>query len=132
MNLKVEIRVDGVADVERALRALPEATSGPALADALAYGAEPVRAEASRLAPRRTGQLAEEIVTVAEVTGRDRASARTGPSREAFHGLFQEIGTAHHAAQPFLRPAFDAMQAEVQRRTAERLGENLERVGRGA
>jgi HK97 gp10 family phage protein len=30
-----------------------------------------------------------------------------GPTKAGFYGSFQEFGTAHHAAQPFARPAFD-------------------------
>ncbi|KVO11798.1 hypothetical protein WJ73_19390 [Burkholderia ubonensis] len=36
-------------------------------------------------------------------------------SKEAFYGRFVEYGTSNMAAEPFLRPAFDAKQTEVAR-----------------
>lgn len=40
------------------------------------------------------------------------AEVYVGPTTKAFYGMFQEFGTARHAAKPFLRPAMDA-KAEV-------------------
>lgn len=33
-----------------------------------------------------------------------------GPTKAAFYGQFQEFGTAHHAAKPFMRPTWDALK----------------------
>jgi HK97 gp10 family phage protein len=59
-----------------------------------------------------------------------------GPTAKAFHGLFQEFGTANHAAHPFLRPALDGLaQAVIDliiRRTKERLEATRKRLARKA
>jgi hypothetical protein len=59
-----------------------------------------------------------------------------GPATRAFHGFFQELGTARHAAHPFLRPAFDgnwprALELIVAR-TKERLEATRARLARKA
>ena len=36
-----------------------------------------------------------------------------GPMRSAFYGNFDELGTSHQSAHPFMRPAFDAKKEEV-------------------
>jgi len=38
----------------------------------------------------------------------DEITVRIGPAMKVFYGLFEEIGTAHSTADPFLGPAFDA------------------------
>lgn len=64
--------------------------------------------------------------SVAFIDGRKVGGDATKPSREriprkaivafagfGFPGRFQEIGTSHHAAQPFLWPAFSRLQGSV-------------------
>lgn len=73
-------------------------------------GAQLIRDEAEKLAPRRTGALAKsQIVTIAG-TGSNSAEVvvKIGPDRARFYGLFQELGTAHHSSQPFLKPALES------------------------
>ena len=69
------------------------------------YAAEQARS----LAPRRTGRLVGDIDIAVEVTARDQeitgwVGVRSGKGK-AFWAWFQELGTRHHAARPFLRPA---------------------------
>lgn len=69
------------------------------------YAADEARARA----PRRTGTLIRDIDIDVEVTARDQeitgwVGVRAGKGR-AFWAWFQEVGTRHHGAQPFLRPA---------------------------
>jgi HK97 gp10 family phage protein len=41
-------------------------------------------------------------------------AVEVGPSQTFFYGYFQEIGTAFHPAQAFMRPAFDSMVRRAQ------------------
>lgn len=41
------------------------------------------------------------------------AEVYVGPTKDAFHGRFQEFGTPHHGPQPFVRPAFDGDAAAM-------------------
>src|SRR5690606_13750740 len=93
--------------------------------EALLAGAEPIREDAVRRAPRRTGFLAGHIITE-PVKGRTDQVV-IGPTKDAFYGLFQELGTSHHRAQPFLRPALEAKKDEAQRRAAAVLRAGIER-----
>lgn len=55
-------------------------------------------------APVRRGILRRHITHEVEVRG-NVVEGRVGVLRKAFWGWFQELGTAHMAAHPFLRPA---------------------------
>jgi hypothetical protein len=52
-----------------------------------------------------------------------------GATRGGFYGSFQEFGTAHHAPQPWARPAFDATHQTSLRVFADALWREL--AGRG-
>ena len=76
--------------------------------------AEPVIQRAGQLAPRRRGELAGSIVAKRARIEEGRAVVDVGPDSDHFYGLFQEFGTGHHRAQPFLRPAVDETEHEAQ------------------
>jgi HK97 gp10 family phage protein len=136
----------GGQDLDRALRALPDALSHEILIEALIEAAEPIRAEAASLAPRgRTGapHLADNIVAAetTRVTGSRRGRWRSveahehvvaiGPSyqpHDHFYGMFQEFGTVHHPAQPFLRPALDRGAPKALQQLAKIIWRHLERA----
>ena len=69
----------------------------------------------AQMAPREPGapDLADNIVIstgrVIKPKGSDShaAAVNIGPEKRFFYGFFQEFGTVHHGAQPFVRPAFD-------------------------
>lgn len=106
--------VEGIQELFKKLDGLGSlVTSKNLIVRALRVGAEPIREEAQRLAPFETGTLKESMMTtVSEQTGTS-AVAKIGPSRKGFYGTFQEFGTAHDAAQPFLRPAYDSKVDEA-------------------
>ncbi len=106
---------------------LPKTLQKSVMVDILKESGEPIRATAAILAPRsKTGKdhLADNIV-IAEtrfggglLDGEDVASVAIGPSHrphDKWYGTFVEEGTAHHPAQPFLRPAFDTEKRAVMR-----------------
>lgn len=80
------------------------------VADNLYRAAEFAADQARARAPRRTGLIIRRIDIAVEVTARDQeitawVGVRKGGQPSAFYAYFQEVGTAHHPAQPFLRPA---------------------------
>lgn len=101
-----QVRIRNADELARRLREHGIDVKNGLSAAALAAG-EVIREAAAAKAPRRTGFLADEIVVGEPVTDGGRVSVAVGPSEDAFYGIFQEVGTAHHAAQPFLRPAID-------------------------
>lgn len=59
-------------------------------------GDRAIAASAARAANKEAGGSGRTAVT------------HVGPSKGVGQGILQEFGTAHHKAQPFMRPAFDA------------------------
>lgn len=117
----LSVSLNGVKDLQRQLRRLGTEVERKSLQDAVMAGAEVIRAEASRLAPRRTGRLAANIEAVLVKKRKDQAIAHIGPNKEAWYGIFAELGTSHHPAQPFLRPAFDSKKDEAMDAAADKL-----------
>lgn len=108
--MKTTFRFDGGTDLVLALAQLPQRASRRLQREALVEAAEPMRKQMGKLAPRRPPHpdMADNIV-IGNATGEDsrEVAIAVGPAKRFFHGSFQELGTAHHAAQPFARPAFD-------------------------
>lgn len=112
----MSMKLEGANELALLLESMSKAASSRAQLKILRLAAEPMRVEMSRLAPRGKGlhgfHLADsmEISTIGS-RSRDRqegeATVAVGPTKEAFWGLFQEIGTIRHGPQPFAHEAFD-------------------------
>lgn len=128
------VEVSGFKELEAQLRKLPEDLQREALEDAVRDGAAVVRYEAMRLVPVRTGKLKRSLtirVTKQRNTGGD-PRGEVGPSKQEQHiGRFQEFGTAHHAAQPFLRPAIETRAQEVIQLMGDVIRNFLAKLDRG-
>ncbi|MEQ1573636.1 MAG: HK97-gp10 family putative phage morphogenesis protein [Vicinamibacterales bacterium] len=118
------VRLEGVEDLVAGLKRVDADTKGRVLRVAVQDGAEITRGVASQLAPRSEdgsrgnppGFLAANIVAELQWTRtQDRAEVHVGMRKAAFYGHFQETGTIHEPAQPFLRPALDATADDVVR-----------------
>lgn len=114
MGLTARVRVDGVENMLRELRRVTDrATAEGELMDALMKGGEPIRDSARRRAPVGTEAVSRRrlsdgiVVRKPNNLYRRGAEIKVAPLREVAHANLQEFGTRHHAAQPFMRPAFD-------------------------
>jgi HK97 gp10 family phage protein len=112
--VKVTFDVEGLKECEEALEELSKATQRNVLKRALLAAGAPAAEAAQRLAPRRTGRLASSINVSTQLSKRQRRIHRKQSPVEAYigagpapHAHLQEFGTAHHAPNPFLRPAID-------------------------
>lgn len=109
----MKFELTGGAELERQLKALPEALSAAILSAALTKAAEPIRSKAEAHAPRGEGgeHLADNIVIGDPFKGEEGGlTVPIGPEHhpdDFFYGYFQEFGTAFHGAQPFMRPGYD-------------------------
>lgn len=115
-------KIEGFAELDRELGRLSKASGKAALRKAGINAMEPTARLARSYAPddpRTIGalDLTESIVVSSRVkVGRARqrlpegkytTNVYMGPTRKAYHGIFQEFGTINHRAQPFMRPAWD-------------------------
>lgn len=131
------IRLQGNAELSKVLQSLPARASGVILRSAVRSGAEVVRAEASRRAPRRTGNLSRHIGIQTVKSTKDHAVVDVGPDEKAWYGLEVEMGHAivrnkqvvgHVLAKPYLRPAFDEKEREAELVIGRVIGDALEHL----
>jgi HK97 gp10 family phage protein len=118
------LKFEGGVELQKALEALPAKVSKRIQDAALFYAAEPMRRTMELRAPVEPGKPdAKDSIVIRRVKGQDtqEAAVAVGPSKAGWYLSFQELGTAHHAPQPFARPAFD----ENVGRALQRLGEDI-------
>lgn len=101
--------IQGFAEFEENLRKLERVYQKKVLLKVAKAGAAIVLEAAKKLAPRRSGRLAENMTMVARTGAADinEASVDVGPEKSQFYGYFQEKGTVHQRSQPFLEPALE-------------------------
>lgn len=130
MARALALRLEGGDELAKKLRALPRAVSGRVLEAAVLKGAEPIRDEARRLAPRSPGggNLAQNIDAEVTEGGTRVVTVSVGPNKEAWYGIFPELGTKHHAAKPYLRPSFDSQKGEAQAAVGRELWDAILKV----
>lgn len=124
--------IQGMAGFREKLKRMDYAVREKTLIAAVKKGGEVLRVEMEATAPRRTGKLArEEMVSVPRADSNAyEAVARIGPSRKAFYGVFDEFGTAHMVAQPFVGPSVERKGDEALGVAQEYVGDAVERATR--
>lgn len=154
------MRIEGLADLQRALKELPERLQKKALATAVAKGARVIGRDAQSRVPvlkkfdsRRTPGLLKRLIRVSRGVRRTteaaafvsvrrmnrkqiaRFKAKTGYKGadnpfDPFYWRFVEFGTSKMAAQPFLRPAFEAQKELAARTIGDELAVAIEKEAR--
>ena len=130
-------RVRNESRLRRKLRRFPEALRQD-IGLVMQLGGEEIRAEIERTAPRAEGRLAE---AAHKVVSRDGLSVKIGYGNQVgfrrlwnkggLEALWQEFGTRHHAAQPFIRPAFRAKLGDFLSRVDRAVNRTLRRASSG-
>lgn len=106
----IRVKFEGGDELAKALGALSERMSRKVVRAALVEAAEPMRQAIETNAPRRPGKpdIADHII-VSNARPEDGAvGVAVGPASPFFYGGFNELGTSHQPARPFVRPGFDA------------------------
>jgi len=119
----------GFKEFAKALRELGPRVGRKHLRASTAKGAAVIRKEARALAPVDTGEMRKDIQIKRERTSGDnvasysvytrggKRSRLAGKARnvdkDSFYWKFVEFGTVRMAAQPFMRPAFEAKKEEA-------------------
>lgn len=127
-------RIEGWEELRRELKALGPRLAKKVLRSATRKGAGVIRREIRARVPVRTGRGRKAIrarVSRGVLLSSGRAAYDIGFAPRAFYLKFQEKGTRHHAARPFLRPGFAAAQAQAQKTVGEELAKGLAAEARG-
>jgi HK97 gp10 family phage protein len=106
-----KFQLEGASEFAKMLEALPARASKQVQRDILEQAAEPMRQDMAQTVAYEPGKpdLRDAMVT-APARGEDanETAVAVGPHKGwPYYGSFVEFGTAHMAAQPFARPAFD-------------------------
>lgn len=131
--MATNFRVEGLSDLDDALKQLPKAVARDVLVKVLTEQGKPIRDAGAALAPRRTGHLADSYTITTHLSGRQMAlnvkesdvEVYIGPGPAA-ESVQTEFGNAHQAAEPHLRPAFDGNVGRVLDGIAKSLAVEIE------
>jgi HK97 gp10 family phage protein len=128
----ITFKVDGLSQLATALQQLPSRVSKKIQREALVHAAEPMRQRMASTVAYEPGKPdIRDAMVISTARGQDanETAVAVGPNKAGFYGSFLEFGTAHMAAQPFARPAFDATWREALQRMRDDIWVSL--AGRG-
>jgi len=149
-RIKTRMRVEGLRELQDALKELPKATSRNVLRRALTEAAKPMAATAEEQAPVDKGHLKRSHKVTTKLSKRQRAvhrrwagtvpvrtprGWRSAPAKAVYvfvgpgplaQATQQEFGNADHPPQPFMRPAWDAHKRQAAMSIRDRMAEQLE------
>ncbi|MFN8996384.1 MAG: HK97-gp10 family putative phage morphogenesis protein [Pseudomonadota bacterium] len=131
MANRVRVRVEGLAEMDRALGELPKATGRNVLRRVGRARLEPIIEDAAKRAPRLFGNLNDSITVSTKRPRRHRKESEVevyGGPTSLPQAHLQEFGTRHHGPQPFMRPAWDAGKDELLEGLAEDLANEIEKA----
>ena len=112
--MKTKFKVHGFKDLEKALKELPKATAKASVRRVLKKAAQPIADAGRNNAPESEGRLKASYGVGTRLTKRQRKVSRKESEVEVYAGpndpaaIQTEFGNDHQAAQPHLRPAWDA------------------------
>ena len=128
------VRIEGFAELDKALGELPKATARNTLTRTLKKGAVPVRDAAQENAPRETGELEQDIIIGTRLT---RSQARDNRERKGFaevhigtdlsRGMFTNFGTFKDPPQLWFDRAWEGSQDMALAIISTELGNEIEK-----
>jgi len=114
--MRIGLQIQGLAQLQRTLEALPPRVSKAVLREALGAVAEPLRASIARHAPRGDPQapnLADSIAIATGRAGRSSSTVVVGPTKDVTYARFLEFGTRYLTPRAFMRRAWDAESPQL-------------------
>lgn len=132
-------KIEGFAELDKALGQLPKATAKNVLRRTLKKAAQPIDDAASEAAPVNTGKLQTSVVTGTQLTRSQRRGAflTTSNYYAEIHvgtslgrGMFQEFGTFKDSPQPWFRPAWEANKDRALNIIKVELGGEIEKAAK--
>ena len=135
--MKTTFKVEGLADLDRRLGELTASAGKGVLRRVGRQALQPMDEAWRAKAPHLTGQLEESGSVGSKLTRSQRKAQERESSVEVFAGpgpnpqaIQQEFGNAQHAAQPFMRTAWDQTKGRVLEIVKENLGGEIERAAK--
>lgn len=116
--MKIRSTLEGVDDLEKKLRRLPDAIRGKKLERAAGEGADVLVDFMQALAPRGDDGPPHAFQFIAANLNREAGRPEqvqfdVGPAGAGFYLTFHETGTLYMAPSPFMRPALEAGESAV-------------------
>lgn len=135
---KITMQIDGLAALDKKLRAMGPDIAAKALRGGVLAAAKLIRDEAKATNPDDTGRTDRALYAkfIKEQSGPDRAVYKVGvrsgarerrKDRDAWYWRLVEFGTAKMPARPFLRPAFESKKGRAVELIAERIASRIRR-----
>jgi HK97 gp10 family phage protein len=127
----ITAKVEGLRELEANLKALTEEVAYKSVKKGALAGAEVIRKEAARIAPRGEDEPGDGerqgvklFKSIFKKVVKDKKNlfdsfvsgsvhVKIAWRKRAFWGLFNEFGTSKMAAQPFMRPALDTKRQQA-------------------
>jgi len=126
----VDAKVDGMEELLKKLRILPEKVQKNVISGAVRAGAKPMSAEAKLLVPKDTGTLKKSIGIVKR-RSKDKNilhfSVTPRIKKGGWIAHFLEFGTIKMSAKPFMRPAFEKKGEEAIDATRDYMRKRLDK-----
>lgn len=133
--VQVTFKVEGLAELDEALKELPKATARNVLLRTLIGEGRVIADAGEALAPKLTGQMARSYNIGTKLSKRQRKQNLKGSDVEVYVGpapsaksIATEFGNANQAAEPHLRPAWDGNVKKVLDGITKRLSEEIEKA----
>lgn len=104
------MRFEGGTELIKAMADLSTRLQKNVTKQALEAAAVPMRNDISRRAPYEPGppDIRANIVIGKARGNKTESAVAIGPAKGFFYGFYNEYGTVHQPARPFMRPAFDS------------------------
>lgn len=128
-------RIEGLRELDRALKELPKATARGVLLRTLKKEAKPIADAGEAMAPRLTGNLAQSYTVGTKLSKRQKRLHKKESMVEVFIGptphpksVQTEFGNVHQAPHPHLRPAWDGNVMRVLDNIRKTLADEIEKT----
>lgn len=132
---KVTFKLEGLSELQEALQELPKATGKNVVKRALIKAGQPIADQAQSNARRLTGKFQRSFGVSDRLASRQRSQHKKESEVEVFAGpgelvqaITEEFGTAHSAAHPTMRPAWDAHKRSALDSIAKDLADEIEKA----
>lgn len=132
---KVTFKLEGLSELQEALQELPKATGKNVLKRELIKAGQSIADEAQSNARRLSGKFQRSFGVSDRLHPKQRSQHKKESSVEVFAGpgqlvqaITEEFGTAHSAAHPTMRPAWDAHKRTALDSIAKDLADEIEKA----